>query len=287
LPDKKTSPPKVAILGCGSMGVGIGQRLAKHGVDVVACLTGRSAASVARVRAAGIRDVSLAEFAVADLLLAIVPPAVAVAASREVVAAGVFRAGGPLYVDCNAVAPSTVLQVERSILDAGGRFVDAGIVGGPPTADGRLSPVLIASGSHASALAPLQQCGLEVQILDAPVGAASALKLCFASVSKGLTAIVALAALRAVSSDVDDEFRAHLSASMASQSAWAGRQIPMLEDKAGRWVGEMRELALFMHDIPGGAAMFNGAAEFYAWLADNTDRDSGPHATLRRFLAQQ
>lgn len=277
-------PPTVAILSLGSMGAGVALRLLQRGVTVLTSLEGRSARSVGRAQEMGVRDVPLAALAQADLLLSIVPPGVARAVSEAVVAAGVFRNGRPLYVDCNAVSPETVREIGAIITGAGGRFVDAGIVGGPPQRDGSLSPVFYASGPDAPELAILNAHGIEVRVLDAPIGSASALKMCFAGVSKGLTAIVAQVILQASASEVAPALRTQLTASLGATLAWAGRQAPLLPDKSYRWVAEMQELAHFMRDIPGAQDLFNGAAIFYAWLARERDNPGGPHSVLAEFF---
>lgn len=277
-------PPTIAILSPGSMGAGVAQRLAQRGATVLTSLEGRSARSIGRAQSMGLRDVPLAGLAQADLLLSIVPPGVAVKLAEAVVAAGVFSAGGPLYVDCNAVSPDTARQIGAVITGAGGRFVDAGIVGGPPQRDGSLSPVFYASGPDALALDILNAYGIEVRVLEAPIGSASALKMCFAGVSKGLTAIVAQVILQASASHVTPALRTQLSASLGSTLAWAGRQAPLLPDKSYRWVAEMQELAQFMKDIPGAPELFTGAAKFYDWLAQEKDNPAGPHAALQAFF---
>jgi 3-hydroxyisobutyrate dehydrogenase-like beta-hydroxyacid dehydrogenase len=38
-----------------------------------------------------------------------------------------------VFADCNAIAPVTVEAIEREIRAAGAEFIDAGIIGGPPS----------------------------------------------------------------------------------------------------------------------------------------------------------
>jgi len=202
-----------------------------------------------------------------------VPPAEAETLAKSLVSKEVFRSHRPLYVDCNAISPDTALAIGEVISEAGCRFVDAGIVGGPPSPDGSRSPLLYASGEHARGLQSLTKCGLDIKILDAPVGSASALKMAFAGVSKGLTGIVALMTLVADQAGVGDAFRDQLQNSQPAALAWGRRQIPALPEKAYRWVSEMESLANLTRDYRGGLSLYAGLAEFYDWVA--TD---GAHA---------
>src|SRR3954471_12125598 len=71
---RKAMKPIVAVVAPGMMGSGVGQRLVENGVEVRTSLAGRSAATVARAKAAGMIGVSDAEIAASDIILSILPP---------------------------------------------------------------------------------------------------------------------------------------------------------------------------------------------------------------------
>src|SRR5439155_792453 len=87
----------------------------------------RSAATRARAREAGLEDAGTLEAVVraSRVILSVVPPHGAADLARAVAALG-FRG---LYVDANAVAPSTAREMGRVVEAAGARFVDGGIIG--------------------------------------------------------------------------------------------------------------------------------------------------------------
>jgi len=61
--------------------------------------------------------------------------------------------------------------------------IDAGIIGGPPlpgSQDPATGPPFYASGPHAHRLVALAGYGLDIVTMDAPIGAASGLKLSYA-----------------------------------------------------------------------------------------------------------
>src|SRR5580704_1653483 len=170
----------VAIVGSGEMGAAVGRRLREAGARVVTSLAGRSAESVARVRNAGLEVVNDDNSLVrgANFVLSIVPPGVAVDVAERL-RGPVSRADErPVYVECNAISPATCRRIGD--LFHASSFIDAGIIGGPPVAgtqDPAKGPRFYASGEFASELMRLAKYGLDIAVLDGPVGAASALKL--------------------------------------------------------------------------------------------------------------
>src|SRR6266545_2831918 len=128
---------RVGILSPGEMGSGIGRVLHGHGMDVLTCLEGRSTLTRKRAEEAGFRDVPTIDDLVreSDMVLSVLVPSEAVP-TAEAVAVAMRRTGAtPVFVECNAVAPQTVLSIERTIRGAGASFIDAGIIGGPPRMD--------------------------------------------------------------------------------------------------------------------------------------------------------
>jgi putative dehydrogenase len=184
----------VAIVGAGEMGAAVGRRLRESGARVVTSLAGRSADSVARVRSAGLEVVDDDDSLVRDasFVLSIVPPGVAVEVAERLRDPLSSARTKPVFVECNAISPATCRRI-RDLLGVT-RFIDAGIIGGPPVAgtqDPAKGPRFYASGADAHLLKRLAGFGLDVAILDGPVGAASGLKLSYAGLTKGFTALCA------------------------------------------------------------------------------------------------
>ena len=106
-------PPIVAVIAPGMMGSGVGARLAQNGVEVRTSLAGRSEASVARAKAAGMIGVPDDQIAASDIILSIVPPGEALGLAERLAPALRAAPRKPIYVDCNAVHPGTVLRIAR------------------------------------------------------------------------------------------------------------------------------------------------------------------------------
>ena len=279
----------VALLSPGDMGHSVGQVLVENGLRVITCLEGRSERTRGLAAEAGIAGVPTYADLVreADLLLSILVPAQARDAAG-VVARAVTETGADLvYVDCNAIAPQTVCQIASILTATGVQFVDASIVGGPPRGGSR--PRMYASGPDTSAFEALADYGLHVVAIGEEIGLASALKMCYAALTKGSAAlyIELLTAARALGVDqaLAREFQ-------NSQSAMVQRmqRLPGVAMKSRRWVGEMEEIDKTFEGVGLAPSMFAGAAEVYRLLgstslADRTPEDTDPLPSLEEMIA--
>ena len=260
--------PSIAIVAPGAMGAAVAGRLVEHGLEVRTVLAGRSQASAARADKAGMRAVDPAQIAEADIILSIVPPGEALALAQSL--APLIAAAGrkPTYADCNAVSPQTAEAVAAVITGAGARFVDAGIIGGPPK-PGTPGPLFYTSGPDAAVLDVLGQHGLRVSDLHAPVGAASGLKMSYAGITKGLTALAAAMMLAATRFGAAPSLAAELADSQPELLTWFKRQVPAMYPKAYRWVAEMEEIADFAGEDAATRGIYTSIAALYEDLAQD------------------
>lgn len=241
----------VAVISAGEMGTGVARRLRDGGLRVVTALEGRSDRTRDRAASVGMEDAGSLAGALgqADVLLSILPPGRALDLAEAVGADA-----GPLYVDCNAISPATARTIA---LVVGDRYVDAGIIGGPD------APRVYASGPYASELTPLP---LDLRVLDGPVGQASGLKMCYASLTKGLTALLTESMVTAAELGVGPALRAELADSQPQFLRTAERGVPGMVPKAYRWVAEMEEIAATFASIGLTPLMLQGAADVYRFV---------------------
>ena len=277
--------PIVAIVAPGSMGAAVGARLASRGVEVLTCLEGRSAASEQRARAAGLTAVGRPDLVRADFLLSIVPPGAALGFAQGLVPWLRDAPRKPVFVDCNAVSPATMQCIAETVTAASTPCVDAGIVGMPPRA-GASGPHVYASGPHAERFAALADYGLEIRVLGGPIGVASALKMSYAGITKGITAVATAMLLAATRADVDRALRAELAQSQPALLASLERTVPGMFPKAYRWVAEMREIAGFAAEDGAASEIFRGAAALYERIAGDVAGERRETEALERFLGR-
>ena len=253
----------IAIISPGDMGSGIGKVLVQEGYQVLTRLEGRSTLTKELAQKAGFQDTpNLATLlSQADCLISIVPPESALSVAQGI--AGQIQSANPglLYVDCNAIAPQTTIKIGKIIDGAGGRYVDGGIIGSPPERRG-LTRVYL-SGPDTSELLELHGQNIDFRNLGDEIGAASALKMCYASQTKGTTALWLHTLITAQSLGVLDALRKEWTSGHPALWGRMEDNIPTVPHRAGRWIGEMKEIALTMEGIGLTPDAFDGAAAMY------------------------
>jgi putative dehydrogenase len=273
--------PVVAVIAPGMMGSAVGARLVENGIEVRTLLAGRSEATLARAKAAGMVDASDEQIVASDIILSILPPGDALGLAERLAPALRAATKKPIYVDCNALDPATVVRISRVVQETGATFVDGGIIGGPPKPG--YSPKIYLSGEAASRVAELTKFGLQMPIQPGPIGAASAMKMSYAGITKGFTALGAAMVLAASRAGTAEDLRAELSVSQPALFGWLTRQVPGMYSKAYRWVAEMEEIAQFVGEDPAARNFYEGAARLYERLAADFDGDRKEVAALDAF----
>lgn len=244
----------VGIVSPGDMGCRMARALMQGGVAVRASLAGRSERTRALAREAGIADSgTLADLMRAsDIVLSIVVPEQAVAAARDVARAMGESGRRPVYVDCNAIAPATAREIDGIV----GGIVDACILGTGRTGIMRL----FVSGAPLAALP-----GVTLVPVDGPVGAASALKMCWSATSKGLQALWMESLVAARMLGVEEPYRREL----ASRVSEFEPQLKRLPAVAHRFAGEMEQVARTFSDAGLPPDMLDGAVEVFRLVASS------------------
>lgn len=221
---------------------------------------GRSEESRTRAEAAGMAEISSLASLVArcEVIVSICPPASADAVSAEVAA---LEFDG-LYVDANAISP----ELTRTIGARFDRYVDGSVVGLPPRADG--STRLYLSGPEAPVVAGLWAgSDLEPVVLGEDVGAASALKMAYATWTKVRGALLLDVCALAEREGVSAALAAEWDRSQPGSNDMARGVAAGVGPKAWRFVGEMEQMVATFGDagLPTGFAA--AAADIYTRLA--------------------
>lgn len=271
---------RIGLLHPGQMGAAVGRVLADAGHPVLWASAGRSTASRQRAAAAGLEDAGTlpALAARSEVILSICPPHAAAEVAKKVAAA---RFAG-IYAECNAISPRRTRAVEATLTAAGAACVDGGIVGGPPAAGGQAAEgmartSLYLTGPSAGRVAACFPAGrLRAVVLSDRIGAASALKMCYAANTKGtsalLAAILALAEREGVREALERQWGEGMTGTAHRRAAESAR-------KAWRFEGEMREIAATFTEsgLPGG--FHEAAADVYRRLAPFKESAEPPDLT--------
>jgi 3-hydroxyisobutyrate dehydrogenase-like beta-hydroxyacid dehydrogenase len=276
--------PTIAIVAPGAMGSAVARRIGGHGARVLTSLQGRSEATLKRAADAGMVGAEDDAIAGADIILSIVPPGEAVALAERLAELIAARAKKPIVVDCNADNVETVRRIETIIGAAQAPFVDAGIIGFP-TQPGGKSPAFYMSGAHARDVAVLKDLGLDVRIVEGPVGAASALKMSYAGIVKGLAGIGSAMVIAATNAGAADALRDELALSQPAVLARLEVALPDMIPKAYRWVAEMREIAGFLGPDHPASQIYEGFARWFEHLAEDAKGEGADPELMKAFTA--
>lgn len=256
----------IAIVATGDMGHAVGRVMIEHGHRAVTTLAGRSAHSRALAAKAGIEDLGDLEAVIstADMFLSILPPDRAFGLATEVAAAISATGQRPVYVDCNAIAPETAVKVGATVKAVGARFIDAGIIGRRP---GDATPRFYVSGDDTGPMEDLDGCGIRVVPMPGGGCQGSAIKMCYAGLTKGTWSLYTAVLLAAERMGVRDLLTEEFAASQARALAQMESRLPVIPADSGRWIGEMEEIAKCFKDAGVADGFHLGAAEIYRVLA--------------------
>lgn len=248
---------QIAIVQPGQMGAAMGAQVR----GALWASVGRSTETVQRATDAGMVDCDTLPALVerADMIISVCPPHAA-----QTVATEISRLGfDGLYVDANAIAPTTTRRI-GTLFD---RFVDGGIIGPPPRRPGTTR--LYLSGPEAPLAASAWSAGnLDASAVDDVIGSASALKMAYAAWTKGSAALLvnvqALAAAEGVAEALQHEWQLSQPALIERNEHLANVVGP----RSWRWAGEMDEIAsaFAARDLPDG--FHQAAADLYRQLSD-------------------
>jgi L-threonate 2-dehydrogenase len=146
---------------------------------------------------------------------------------------------------------------------------------------------LHAAGPVAAKLGVLNDFGINVNVIEGPVGAASALKMSYAGITKGTTALGSMMMLAATRAGVADLLRGELDRSHPAFITNFQRAVPDMFDKAYRFVGEMEEIADFVGADPQARQMYQAIAAFYTRIAADHEGKHEETGALAAFLKKK
>jgi hypothetical protein len=236
-----------------------------------------------------------------DYILSIVPPRDALATAKRITTAFITLPTpkpGPLYyIDLNAISPRTARSIAALFTTKTPeiKFLDGGIIGGPPSLKASSAPQTTVSthpstthtwsrpsipisGAHPLTFSPISgthlQETLNIKHIGNEIGPASGLKCCFASTTKGFTALCIQSFTSAQSLGVLPYLLDEMETRLPGMYKSAKGGLTAMPPKAYRWVREMKEIAM-CHDDEGGfqgegKGIFDGVAEVYRSVAEET-----------------
>jgi 3-hydroxyisobutyrate dehydrogenase-like beta-hydroxyacid dehydrogenase len=213
----------------------------------------------------------------ADLILSILPPEYAVEQAIHVAAAMKAVDTYPDYVDCNAISPATAKKVSNTFDGLKTNFVDGGIIGLNPLKEAGLTRLYV-SGAETTLVRQLNGRGMVVRDLGPEIGRASAMKMVYASSTKGAFSLFTAVAVMAELTGLRDELFQELSESQPNTLATIKKMVPRIPLDASRWIFEMAEIAS-TYETFGVTSNFHKGARDIMQLANRTPLAAGTRET--------
>ena len=258
----------VGVVSPGDMGSAIAKRIKESGKNVYTALDGRSERTKALGREAGLTDLGSMDKLVStcELVVSVLNPGEAMNVAKEV-AASMKKTGRKIaFADLNAVSPQTTRDMDKVIRDAGGMYIDGGIIGSPPRGE-KDRPRIYVSGPDAYLFEQIVHPNLQFRVMSERVGDASGVKMCYAAMTKGTTALAVELLVAARKLGVEQALEKELRDSQSDAFDRHMKQIPGMPPKAYRWVPEMQEIAKTFGELGMTRNIFLGAADIYEMVA--------------------
>ena len=233
----------VGILSIGEMGFHWAKLLKSHNVEVLTYDKDRGEVSRQRGQNAGVKATgSMAELVQnSELIVSIVVPSAAKRVA-EAVAVAVRESGRKelLFLDANAISPMTADDITAVLAPAGVQFVDGCIIGS--AARMGKGTIVYVSGPQASRLTALEQFNIPTKVLGANTNQASAFKVVYAGLTKGLQGLFCELFMGARRFGLLKEITAQYEESFPGLIDKVSSSIVGLRIHAGRRAEEMEEL---------------------------------------------
>lgn len=234
---------RIGIMSIGEMGYHWAKLLKGRGAEVLTYDRDRSQVTQKRAENAGVKSTgSLAELcASADLIVSIVVPSAATKIAGEVAkAAAEAHRKNLVYLDANAISPMAAEAINSVLSETGVNFVDGCIIGSASKMD--KGSVVYTSGPEASRILELGRYGLSVQVLGTGTSQASAFKVVYAGLTKGLQGLFVELLMGAKRFGLLDEIIKRYDESFPGLLEKISSSIVGLRIHAGRRAEEMDEL---------------------------------------------
>jgi len=234
---------KIGILSIGEMGFHWAKLLKGQGVEVLTYDKDRGEVSRKRGENAGVKSLpSMARLVKeAELIVSIVVPFAAKRVASKV-AKAVDKTGRKelLYLDANAISPMTADAIAAVLKPAGVSFVDGCIIG----AAARMGKgtIVYVSGPQAQSMQALEAFGIPIRVLGPDTSQASAFKVVYAGLTKGLQGLFVELLMGARRFGLLNEVRAQYEESFPGLLDKISTSIVGLRIHAARRAEEMDEL---------------------------------------------
>jgi 3-hydroxyisobutyrate dehydrogenase-like beta-hydroxyacid dehydrogenase len=266
----------IGITSPGDMGQGVAMCIKALGFNVCMASEGRSQRTRTLGEKAGLTDCKTLDKLVetCDMVLSVLDPGAAVTNANAIADACKKTGRKIVFVECNAIAPQTMHDITAIMTAVGCTVVDAGIIGPPPRNNAKQR--FYVSGPHASLMNRINSPQINVRVAGEKIGDASAVKMCYAALTKGSIALGTELLIAARKLGVDQALEAEFKSSQAELHQSVLSRAAGMPFKAYRWVPEMNEIAKTFEGAGMTPRILQGAADLYAQIAGTPQGKESP-----------
>ena len=253
----------IGIVHPGAMGASVGFAAKQNNHEVIWASWDRSTDSKQRARRAKLVDCKTVASLVdqSDIIISVCPPHAAEDVATEVLK---YDFTG-IFLEANAIAPEKTRKISQWLQNAGAKFVDGGIVGGPAWSTIARTKLYL-SGNHAESIAEIfTNTPLTTKVISNHIGSASALKMVFAAHTKGTSALLAAILAVAEKEGVRESLEAQWGKDFTQRTH---QEVIINTAKAWRFKGEMREIASTFQSSGYPSGFHEAAAQIFSLLED-------------------
>jgi len=259
----------IGILSPGDMGHSVGKEFKNNGFSIVTCLKGRSKLTKNYAKEAGFVCLKTYKNVLeeSDVVLSILPPKNSITLASKIAKDLEKIKSKPVYVDCNAISPQNAKKINKIIVATGCSFVDSGIIGPPPINTNTTKFYI--SGLQLNKLKELETKRIQICPVGKEIGRASAMKMCYASLTKGTRALHAAVITVAEKHGLTKELKKEFLSSQKNIYEMMIKTQPRLPSVSGRWIGEMEEIADTFKEMGVSPFFHLAAASIYSMMKNS------------------
>ena len=252
----------ITLISPGEMGSPIAEYIIASGIKVISPLNFRSDETKKRATESGIQDSKtlIESMKQTDLIISILVPSEAENLCNEIAQNSKEIDKEIYFADLNAISPKTVLNMKNILSGTKIKFIDGGIIGGPPISN--KFPRIYVSGAFSKILMELDNLGMEIIDMSGEIGDASAIKMAYASITKGYSSLLIAAVTLAIKTNNFDAFMSELEFSQPKIFNDL-KNLKSIPSKAHRWIGEMIEISNTFIDNEISGNFHKGAYDIY------------------------
>jgi 3-hydroxyisobutyrate dehydrogenase-like beta-hydroxyacid dehydrogenase len=189
-----------------------------------------------------------------------------------------------VYVEANAISPDRTRRIAAACAEREVLMLDGSIVGGPPGPGSAPRLYLSGDGKQVARVAGVfEDTWVVARPLDAEIGAASALKMAYASYQKSARVLAAVSHALAAHHGVAAEL-AREAGSLTSNILAETGQLPSVAARAWRWAPELEEIAATLDTAGLPPELARGAASVLRRWDGDKDRFDLPLAEVLEHL---